>query len=212
MAGNSVEILLKYFELTERQFEQFSALQALYEDWNQKINVISRKDIENIYVRHVLHSLAIAKYFKFKPGTDVMDLGCGGGFPGIPLAIMFPEVNFTLIDGTKKKITVVNEVIKSIGLKNATGWHERAEYMTEKYDFIVSRAVANIKQLKMWSFPLFKKEHVSRIPNGLICLKGGNLKTELKMLSKRDYHEQIALNKYFEEEFFEEKYLIYLQR
>lgn len=205
-------IIEQNFKIDETQKQQFSALAALYKDWNDKINVVSRKDIDNIVTRHILHSLSIAKFIKFTKGTKILDLGTGGGLPGIPLAIMFPEVEFLLVDGTGKKIKVVNDIIEQLGLKNVRGEHIRAEYLKEKFDFVVSRAVAKIDQLKIWSFPLISDEHRSSLPNGLICLKGGSLGQELSALSKRDYFEKIPLSKYFKDESFEEKFLIYLQR
>lgn len=212
MELNHNDIINKYFPLTEDQQKQFEKLGELYPEWNAKINVISRKDIDNLYIHHVLHSLSIAKFVQFVDGSNILDLGCGGGFPGIPLAILMPKVNFRLIDGTKKKILVVNEVAKALGLKNVHGQHERAEYMEEQFDFVISRAVAKIARLKEWAFPLIRNKNISSIPNGLICLKGGHLKEELKELSKKDYLESISLSSYFEESFFEDKYLLYLQR
>ena len=209
---DSSVIISGNFEIDEKQKVQFDALGQLYADWNDKINVVSRKDIDNIYLRHIMHSLMIAKYISFKKGSSILDLGTGGGLPGIPLAIMFPEVQFTLIDGTGKKIKVVNDIIEKLGLENAKGIHERAEYMKTTYDFVVSRAVAKIEQLKEWSFPLVHDHHKSSIPNGLICLKGGMLKTELSALSKKDYYEKIPLTKWYDHPVFEDKYLIYLQR
>ena len=155
-----MELILKYFpDLTERQKSQFAQLENLYKEWNNKINVISRKDIDNIYLHHVLHSLAIAKVIQFKKGSKVLDLGCGGGFPGIPLSIMFPDVQFTLIDGTRKKIKVVNEVSEAIGLTNAKGVHVRAEEYTEKYDFVITRAVALVEKLVIWTDKLIHDDH-----------------------------------------------------
>ena len=209
---DSPVIISGNFEIDALQKERFEALGSLYTEWNDKINVVSRKDIDNIYTRHIMHSLMIAKFVSFKDGSTVLDLGTGGGLPGIPLAIMFPEVQFTLIDGTGKKIKVVNDIIERLGLTNAKGIHERAEYMKDKYDFVVSRAVAKIEKLKEWSFPLIHDDQKSATPNGLICLKGGNLKEELSALSKKDFYEKIPLTKWFEDPSFEEKFLIYLQR
>ena len=207
-----MEIIKKYFpNLTETQIVQFEQLQALYSEWNEKINVISRKDIDNLYERHVLHSLVIAKEFQFQQGAEICDLGTGGGFPGIPLAIYFPEVRFTLIDGTGKKIKVVNEVIEALGLKNAKGRQIRAEELKQHFDFVVTRAVARLEKLIPWSFRLLKKKQKHAIPNGLIALKGGNIREEVEALSNNEYIEIYQLSDYFDEEFFEEKCLVYVQ-
>lgn len=209
----SMDLIKKYFpNLSERQLEQFEALDGLYRDWNAKVNLISRKDIENLYERHILHSLAIAKFYKFKPGTEILDVGTGGGFPGIPLAIFFPEAKFHLIDGTLKKIRVVQDVIEKIGLENATAQQVRAEELkNRKFDFIVTRAVAAMPQLFLWSQQLFKEDHLHGVPNGLIALKGGNVEKEIKQLPKGEYTEVDAISKVFKEPFFEEKYVVYLQ-
>ncbi len=202
----------KYFpELDKEQKEQIAMLQSLYEEWNSQINVISRKDIDKILEHHILHSLSIAKYMGFVPGTEVFDLGTGGGFPGIPLAIMYPESNFVLADGTGKKIKVVNAVIESLGLTNAKGIHQRAEEHKQKYDFVVSRAVAKIDQLMIWSRRLIHNKHKNKYPNGLIALKGGLIKKELKLLPKGEYAESRHIYKYFPHEYFEEKYVVYVQ-
>jgi len=205
--------ILKYFpNLTEEQKNQFAQLGDLYKEWNAKINVISRKDIENLYEKHVLHSLTLTKLVHFKDDSDILDLGTGGGFPGIPLAIFFPNVNFTMIDGTKKKITVVQEVAKVLGLKNVNAQQMRAEEMKKvKFDFVVTRAVATLDKLMLWSRRLIKKEHIHAIPNGLIALKGGNLKAEIKLLPKRDYTETYAISDFVEGEFFETKFIVYVQ-
>jgi len=201
----------KYFDLNQKQKEHFEALISLYLDWNEKINLISRKDIENLELHHLVHSMAISKYIDFKPGSEIIDLGCGGGFPGIMLAILFPQSYFLLIDSKNKKITVVNEIIQSLGLKNAIGIHGRAEELkNKKFDFVVSRAVAKIDQLKLWSHKLIKSNSVHSIPNGLITLKG-DIELEKSLLTKSDYYESVALNTYFEEEYFNEKYLLYVQ-
>ena len=205
-----MDLILKYFpDLTEEQKRQFAALYDLYLDWNSKINVISRKDIENLYEHHVLHSLGIAKVIRFRPGTQIMDLGTGGGFPGIPLAILFPEVQFHLVDSIGKKVRVASEIANSIGLKNVTFRHARAEEEKGKFDFVVSRAVMRLDEL----LPLIKK-NVSRTsrnayPNGLICLKGGDLSSELHGIKNPVIEE--PLNRYFDEPFFETKKLIYVQ-
>jgi len=207
-----VEIIEKYFpELTSIQKERFAALPQLYAEWNQMINVISRKDVENIMLHHVLHSLSIAKYISFKEGSKIFDLGTGGGFPGIPLAILFPESDFTLVDGTGKKIKVVNAIIESLNLTNAKGLHARAEEIKGKYDFVVSRAVAKVDQLIHWSRRLISNNQQNRLPNGLIALKGGNLVEELKLLPKWEYYEVTPISNYFSEPFFEEKNIVYIQ-
>lgn len=207
-----LEIIQKYFKnLKEDQIIQFEQLWDLYQDWNAKINVISRKDIDNLYTHHVLHSLAIAKYLNFTSGTSVLDLGCGGGFPGIPLAILFPHVKFHSIDGIKKKITVVNEVAGALGLQNLTAEQKRAEELKAKYDFVIIRAVATVDKLMMWSRRLIHHNHRNAIPNGLIALKGGRVKEEAKMLPSNEYVELEAISKWFEEPFFEDKYIMYVQ-
>ncbi len=201
--------ILKYFpDLSEEQRRQFAALFDLYADWNAKINVISRKDIDNLYEHHVLHSLAIAKFIRFKPDTDVLDFGTGGGFPGIPLAVMFPEVNFKLIDGTGKKIMVATEVAKAIGLKNVAAEHLRGEDERGHYDFIVSRAVMQLPDM----FKLMRK-NISRrqrnaLPNGIITLKGGSLTEEVKPY--KNIVNVLPLSEWFKEEWFVGKNIIYL--
>jgi 16S rRNA (guanine527-N7)-methyltransferase len=208
-----MKIIQKYFpNLDQSQLDKFSALHELYADWNGKVNLISRKDIDNLYERHILHSLAIAKEFKFKEGTEILDLGTGGGFPGIPLSIFFPEVRFHMIDGTLKKIKVVQNIIETLQLENATAQQVRAEELKKrKFDFIVTRAVAVLPQLKIWTQRLYKEKESNAVPNGLIALKGGDIKKEIKTLPKGEYTEVFPIRKMFEEEFFEEKYLIYLQ-
>ena len=194
------DIISKYFpKLNDEQKRQFAMLDGLYREWNQKINVISRKDIEQLYEHHILHSLAIAKMHPFKDGTKILDLGTGGGFPGIPLAIMYPKCKFKLIDGTGKKILVCNEVIKAIGLKNAKAEHLRGEDENGKYEYIVSRAVMSLPDL----VKLVRKN----ADKGIICLKGGNLDEELKPLRKVEKKE---ISDFFEEEWFKEKYVINL--
>ncbi|MBP8757172.1 MAG: 16S rRNA (guanine(527)-N(7))-methyltransferase RsmG [Prevotella sp.] len=205
-----IEIITKNFpELSEKQKQQFEMLDALYRDWNAKINVISRKDIDNIYVHHVLHSLAIAKAIRFKDGSRILDFGTGGGFPGIPLAIMFPNCKFRLIDGTGKKIMVANEVAKSLGLENVEAVHRRGEEEKGEYDFIVSRAVMQLPLLvKIIQKNISKKEQ-NALPNGLLCLKGGDLKEELKPY--QNIVDVMPLEDMFDEEWFkEDKKLIYL--
>ena len=201
--------ILEYFpHLTDKQIEQFKALQALYEDWNQKINVISRKDISNLYSHHVLHSLAIAKAINFKDRTTIMDFGTGGGFPGIPLAIMFPNCEFKLIDGTGKKIMVANEVIKAIGLTNVVAEHIRGEEEKGKYNFIVSRAVMPLPDLIKIVKKNISKEQNNALPNGVIVLKGGN--TEGEIHEHKKLAEITPLSNWFKDDWFKEKSLIYI--
>ncbi len=196
-----------YFpELNETQLSQLEQLKPLYEEWNAQINVISRKDIDNFYERHVLHSLGIAKVMKFKPGTHILDVGTGGGFPGIPLAIMFPKCKFHLVDSIGKKIKVVNEVATSLGLKNVTTTHQRAEQVTDKYDFVVSRAVTRLDPFIGWIKTKIKSQNKNALPNGILYLKGGDLKEELSEVRKK--HNSYSLPSYFEEEFFETKKVV----
>jgi 16S rRNA (guanine527-N7)-methyltransferase len=200
-----MDILLKYFtDFTDTQLQQYGALKELYTEWNEKINVISRKDIDNFYEHHVLHSLAITTQFEFAPGMQVMDLGSGGGFPGIPLAIFFPETQFHLVDSINKKLKVVNEIAAAIGLQNVTTQHCRAEEIkNRKFDVVVSRAVAPLKDLWWWSKPLLKK---GVKPSGLICLKGGDLAKEI---SESNCKPRIwEIETIFEEPFFKEKFLL----
>ncbi len=204
-----MEIVLKYFpDITPQQKEHFAALQGLYSEWNEKINVISRKDIEQLYERHVVHSLAIYKFLPFQPGSKILDIGTGGGFPGIPLAIMMPDVQFHLTDSIGKKIKVVQEVADALGLKNVKAEHIRSEQVKSKYDFVVSRAVAELKMLLAWSNGKVLKDNKNALPNGLICLKGGDLKDELKEVKREK--EIYSLSDYFSEEFFETKKLVYV--
>jgi 16S rRNA (guanine527-N7)-methyltransferase len=204
-----MELLLRYFpQLTETQQHQFSQLQALYADWNSKINVISRKDIDNLYERHVLHSLAIAKIITFRPGTTVMDIGTGGGFPGVPLAILFPEVQFHLIDSIGKKIKVATEVSTAIGLKNITFRHCRGQEEKAQFDFVVSRAVMPLGDLVKIVRKNIATKQQNALPNGLICLKGGELEHEV--LPFKNDVTLYNLSDYFAEEFFETKKGVYL--
>ena len=204
-----IEIIKKYFpQLTPKQEEQFTALDALYHDWNAKINVISRKDIDNLYEHHILHSLAIAKRINFREGTNVLDFGTGGGFPGIPLAIFFPEANFKLIDGTGKKVRVAQEVADAIGLENVLPSHLRGEEEKGKFDFIVSRAVMPLPDLMKIVKKNIASDQHNVLPNGVIVLKGGNLDEELKPY--KNIAEKTELSQWFDEEWFKEKYLIYV--
>ncbi len=204
-----IDIIKKYFkDLSDKQIKQFSLLYDLYQDWNAKINIISRKDIDNLYEHHVLHSMAIAKLIHFKAGTTILDFGTGGGFPGIPLAILFPEVSFKMIDGTGKKIKVATEIGKDIELRNILPMHIRGEEEKDKFDFIVSRAVMPLPNLIKIVRKNISKEQHNALPNGVIVLKGGNLKEETKSFKK--IIEQIELTQWFEEEWFKDKYILYL--
>jgi 16S rRNA (guanine527-N7)-methyltransferase len=204
-----MDVILRYFpELTDQQKQQFGALQALYAEWNAQINVVSRKDIDQLYVHHVLHSLAIYKFIRFSPKSKILDIGTGGGFPGIPLAIMCPEVDFFLVDSIGKKIKVVQEISAAIGLQNIQSEHNRAEKVKGQFDFVVSRAVAELRELLAWSNNKIAKKQTNAIPNGLICLKGGDLKAEFQGLRKDI--EVYDLNKWFSEDFFETKKLVYV--
>ena len=204
-----MNIITKYFtDITDVQRRQFDALYELYQDWNSKINVISRKDIDNLYEHHVLHSLAIAKTIKFRDDTDILDFGTGGGFPGIPLAILFPNCRFQLIDGTGKKIRVATEVANAIGLKNCTPVHKRGEEEKGKYDFVVSRAVMPLPDLERIVRKNISDKQRNSMPNGIICLKGGNVEGEIQPFRK--YVEVTEISQWFDEEWFKEKYVIYL--
>ena len=204
-----MEFIKKYFpNITQEQSERFAALDALYRDWNSKINVISRKDIDNLYEHHILHSLGIAELISFKPGTRIMDLGTGGGFPGIPLAIMFPDVNFHLVDSIGKKIKVCNEVSSALGLTNVTTEWNRAENVKDKFDFVVSRAVMPLTDLVKLIRKNIAKESHNALPNGLICLKGGELDHE--EMPMKSHTLVTDLSNYFEEEFFETKKVVYV--
>lgn len=206
----TVDIIYKYFpKLTERQKEQFAQLAEVYPFWNDQINVISRKDIGSLYLKHVLHSLGIAKFVtELKPGTRILDVGTGGGFPGIPLAILFPEVQFHLVDSIGKKIKVVREVAAAIGLTNVEADHIRAEQLDYKYDYVVSRAVTRLAEFLPWVRNKFEKKDKNGIPNGILYLKGGDLTEEIKEAKvKAELH---ALSDYFEEDFFDTKYVVYI--
>jgi 16S rRNA (guanine(527)-N(7))-methyltransferase GidB len=205
----SLELILKYFpEITNEQKNQFAELEVLYKDWNEKINVISRKDTDSLYEKHILHSLGIAKVMEFADRTKVLDIGTGGGFPGIPLAILFPNVQFTLVDSIGKKITVVKGVAESLGLKNVTAHHMRAEQLKEKFHFVVSRAVTQMPVFLTWLWGKFEKEQFNPKHNGILYLKGGDLAEELAGLRC----EIFSLKNYFEGEFFDTKKVVYLSK
>lgn len=204
-----MDIIKKYFStITDLQAEQFAQLEGLYNDWNSKINVISRKDIQNLYEHHVLHSLGIAKIVNFRDGTSIMDLGTGGGFPGIPLAILFPNVSFHLVDSIGKKVRVANEVATALGLKNVRFSHARAEEIKDKYDFVVTRAVMPMVDLVKVARKNIQKEQHNALPNGIIALKGGELNSEIA--SMRDISTVWDLGDYFEEEFFKTKKVVHV--
>jgi 16S rRNA (guanine527-N7)-methyltransferase len=205
-----MQIIEKYFpDLTKKQKEQFAQLEELYKVWNDQINVISRKDTENFYERHVLHSLGIAKIIQFSEGSKILDIGTGGGFPGIPLAILFPNCEFTLIDSIGKKIKVVNEVASALGLTNATGIHERAEKVTGKFDFIVSRAVTAMPSFLNWTKGKISSENKNTLPNGILYLKGGDLSEELKPVQQPIKIYDLA--EFFTEEFFDTKKVVHVR-
>lgn len=206
-----MQILQKYFEdFSDTQIKQLDSLLTLYKEWNEKINVISRKDMDQFYLHHVLHSLSIATQFSFNPGTTAIDLGCGGGFPGIPLAIFFPEVEWIMIDSIRKKLTVVESIAENIGLKNISVRHTRIEEVKDrKVDVVVSRAVAPLKDLWKWSKPILKKNKPDNDqPNGLICLKGGDLSTEIHESGCKPFIWEIQ--QIFQESHFEQKYMLYV--
>lgn len=204
-----MDIITKYFpKLDELQIEQFSQLEPIYAEWNAQINLISRKDFDGFYERHVLHSLAIAKLIKFSPGTKVLDVGTGGGFPGIPLSIMFPEAKFHLVDSIGKKIKVVNAVIEALQLKNATAQQIRAEELKEKYDFVISRAVTRLPEFVPWVQKNISTKQSNPMPNGILYLKGGEISAELKPFKRSVFVKN--LSDYFDEDFFETKKVVHL--
>jgi len=203
-------LISKYFpDLTEKQLKQFESLKVLYQEWNAQINVISRKDEDNFYIHHVLHSLAISKIINFQSGTQILDIGTGGGFPGVPLAILFPEAQFVLVDSIGKKIKVVNGVADSLGLTNVSGIHERVEKIPGQFDFILSRAVAPLDDLLFWTKDKLNPKNNNELANGWICLKGGDLTDELSKIKKhiRTY----SISDWFNEDFFETKKIIYVR-
>ncbi|MFT5778052.1 MAG: 16S rRNA (guanine527-N7)-methyltransferase [Crocinitomicaceae bacterium] len=205
-----LSLLKNYFpDLTDLQIDQFDRLEALYQEWNAQINVISRKDTENFYERHVLHSLALVKVIQFTDGSKIMDVGTGGGFPGIPLAIMFPKCNFLLVDSVGKKIKVVNEVASELKLTNVRGVHQRAEEINEQFDFIVSRAVTAMPKFIQWTKGKFLKKDTNALKNGILYLKGGDLTEEMKPVKKAIQYHQIS--DFFQEEFFETKKVVYVR-
>lgn len=205
-----MDLIRNYFpNLSEEQYQQFAALESLYSEWNAQINVISRKDTEHFYERHVLHSLAIAKLCRFNPGAEVLDIGTGGGFPGIPLAILFPEAQFHLVDSIGKKIKVVEEVVQALGLKNVSAEQKRAEKLNRSFDFIVSRAVTQMPRFMAWTRNRIRKgKEAGSMANGILYLKGGDLSEELADFPKAKVY---PISKYFEEEFFETKKVVYLK-
>lgn len=207
-----MNVILKYFsDFSVTQIQQLEALEPLYKEWNEKINVVSRKDIDEIYLHHILHSLSIAAIANFKAGTEIIDIGCGGGFPCIPLAIFFPEVRFFAVDSIGKKLKVVDAVAASANIKNITTKHSRVEDIkNKKFDFAISRAVAPLKDLWTWANPILKKVHQNEINNGLICLKGGDLHQEIYESNTRP--KMMSVYDIFKEEFFKEKYILYVKK
>lgn len=208
-----LELIFQYFpELSDTQKGQLEKLFPLYKDWNEKINVISRKDIDNLYLHHVLHSLVLPKVMKFKPGAHILDLGTGGGFPGIPLAIYYPEVSFHLIDARAKKLKVVEAIASEIGLKNVKVTHTRIEDLRGKeYDFVTSRAVTDLDRMIAWSRPLIKKDMQHPLPNGLLSYTGGSKDKKLAALPKGEYSETFTIMDYYKEEYFDNKFIVYIQ-
>jgi len=208
---NDISIIEKYFDLSPEQIDQFKKLGPFYVDWNAKVNVISRKDIESLYLHHVLHSLSIDKFMPFKEGSTILDLGTGGGFPGIPLAILNPECQFLLIDGKAKKIKVVETLIEHLGLTNVKALHKRSEELKMKFDFVLARAVTRLERLLELSIPKVSSNHINILPNGIIALKGGDLMEEIEEVESMHEVEQIPISSFFDEEYFNEKHLLYIQ-
>lgn len=204
------DVLTKYFELTDTQIEQFAALDALYREWNARINVISRKDIDSLYVNHVLHSLAIARVCEFAPGAEVLDIGCGGGFPTIPLAILFPEAKFTAVDSIGKKIKVVEAVAQGVGLGNVEAVHARVESLPRMFDYVVSRAVAQTSVLMDWSWDKISRSQCGTLPSGMLLLKGGDLTEELSAAGRKS--EVFEISEWFSEPFFETKKVVFVPK
>ncbi len=204
------DIILKYFpDLTDVQIDRLSSLNNLYRSWNEKVNLISRKDIDNLYLHHILHSLSIIKFYRFPLGSSILDLGTGGGFPGVPLAILYESSQFTLIDGKKKKINVVNDIISELKLKNAKAQSVRAEDLKLKFDYVIVRAVATIDKLKLWSFPLIKKNN-NYPGSGLFAYKGGNIHDELQLLKGKQHIELNNIYDVIDDEYYKDKYIVYL--
>jgi 16S rRNA (guanine527-N7)-methyltransferase len=210
--STDINNIIKYFpDLTPTQLEQFEKLGPFYKEKNQLVNVISRKDIDALYIHHVLHSLSIYKFMPFAPGTFVLDVGTGGGFPGIPLAIMCPDVNFLLVDGKNKKISVVNEAIEHLGLDNVKAMHKRAEELKYHFDFVLARAVTRLEKLLPYCLHLVSNQHSNILPNGIIGLKGGDLTEEIAEVSQWHEVETVPVTNFFDEEYFKEKYVFYIQ-
>lgn len=205
----SADLIFSHFKnLNETQQNQIKSLYEMYKEWNEKINIISRKDFENLYLKHILHSLAIAKFLTFTNDSKILDVGTGGGFPGIPLAILFPQVQFHLVDSIGKKIKIVDDVIRQLGIANATAENVRAEQLKMPYDFVISRAVAETQQIILWTQHLIRKKNINALPNGWLLLKGGNLVEEMKNVQKA--HEIFELSNVLKHDFFSEKYLVYV--
>jgi len=205
-------LITKYFpDINQDQISKFEKLGPFYEEWNQMVNVVSRKDIESLYLHHVLHSLSINMLLDFSPNTQILDLGTGGGFPGIPLAIMNPEANFLLIDGKAKKIKVVEELINHLDLKNVKALHKRSEELKMKFDFVVARAVTRLDKLLELSLSKISSKHYNTLPNGIIALKGGDLDEEIGEVEAQNDVEQISVSRFFEEEYFNQKFILYIQ-
>lgn len=207
-----MEIISKYFpDLTEEQLHKLDLFMGLLREWNSKINLVSRKDVEDLELHHVLHCMAISKWTTFAPGTHILDIGTGGGLPGIPLAILHPECAIHMIDARQKKIAVVSDLIDKIGLKNARATHERAEDVKDTCDFTVSRAVTSLEGIFAWSVPRLRREGFNALPNGCIVLKGGDLKEEVRAMQSQTYVETTSIGRYFSEPYFREKYIVYMQ-